>query len=281
MLKRLKNKLYFCKQWLSSVFVYPHTFGGVSHKGVGVYPKMGERDEKYQKYWEERGAESGRPLNSFQRKRAEMTAERIEPDSTVMDIGCGNGGTLLYLSLHKPLKKMIGVDFSPKVLSMAQKAGIDTVAADISKSEILAKLPPTDYILLFEVLEHLPNSEELLQWAIGHAYKGVFFSVPNTGFFAHRLRLLLGRFPLQWRVHPSEHLRFWTVRDMKWWLRQLGYRNYVMRLYEGVPILNCLWPSLFAQGIWVCLARSSRFAQGLLTTYTNHNNIFSRGGHSE
>lgn len=251
---KLKKWLYPWKQWLGSVF---------------VYPKMGERDEKYEKYWEkrlgpihkwdrsERQAQNRVPFmcgaNSFQKKRAEMAAKYIEPDSVVMDIGCGNGGTLLHINGRKPLKKMIGVDFSLNVLAAAHESGIETIAADISKPEELVKLPAADYILLFEVLEHLPNSEEVLSWAADLARKGVFFSVPNTGFFTHRLRLLLGRFPLQWRVRPSEHLRFWTVRDMKWWLRQLGYRNYILKLYEGHPILNHFWPSLFAQGIWVFL----------------------------
>lgn len=237
-MKKLKNKLYLWKQWVWSVF---------------VYPKIGERDEKYERYWEERGSASKRALNSFQRKRAEMVTKYIELDSVLMDIGCGNGGTLLFINEHKSLKKMIGIDVSPTVLAMARESGIETVAADISKPEELVKLPAADYILLFEVLEHLPNSEEVLRWASSHAWKGVFFSVPNTGFFTHRLRLLLGRFPLQWRVRPSEHLRFWTVLDIKWWLKQLGYRDYVLKLYEGPSILNRLWPSLFAQGIRVFL----------------------------
>lgn len=260
MLKKLKNTLYPWKLWLGSVF---------------VYPKMGEKDEKYEAYWQERGvnphtqkAQAVEPrdssgacfgvgVNSFQKKRAELTVKYIEPDSVVMDVGCGNGGTLLFINDRKATRKIIGVDFSSGVLALARESGIETHSADISKTEELAKLPAADYILLFEVLEHLPNSEDVLRWATNHARKGVFFSVPNTGFFAHRLRLLLGRFPLQWRVRPSEHLRFWTVRDMKWWLEQLGYRDYVLKLYEGPSIINRLWPSLFAQGIWVFLSKEN------------------------
>lgn len=238
MFKKLKEKLYPWKQWLESVF---------------VYPKMGERDENYEKYWEERGASAGRSLNRFQKKRAELVLKYIEPNSVVMDVGCGNGGTLLFINDCKPMKKLIGVDLSPSALAMARENGIEAITADISKQIELDRLPSADYVILFEALEHLPNSEEVLGWAVGHAQKGVFFSVPNTGFFAHRLRLLLGRFPLQWRVRPSEHLRFWTVRDMNWWLGQLGYENYILKLYEGPSVLNKLWSPLFTQGIWVYL----------------------------
>ena len=51
----------------------------------------------------------------------------------------------------------------------------------------------------------------------------VLASVPNTGDIASRLRLLFGRFPKQWIVHPGEHVRYWTLRDFKLMASQLGY----------------------------------------------------------
>lgn len=224
------------KQWLKLIF---------------TYPKLGAYDVSYDAYWQARGLDSKTRLNSFQKKRADFTLKEVKGDSVILDIGCGNGALLSYINGIKPMKKLIGVDVSEKALAFARENKIEAVSADISKIEELKKLPPADYILMFEVIEHFPNSEDLIKWARGHAKSGVFFSVPNTGFFAHRARLLLGRFPLQWRVNPSEHLRFWTVRDMKRWLSSLGFENYILKLYEGVPFLNKIWPSLFGQGIWV------------------------------
>lgn len=217
------------------------------------YPKLGIHDASYDAYWQARGLDSKTRLNSFQKKRADLVLKRIEKDSVVLDVGCGSGALLAYVNGVKPMKRLIGMDISEKALAFARENGVETVKGDISDLETLNKFPKADYVLMFEVIEHFPNSEELIKWAAGHAKKGVFFSVPNTGFFAHRLRLLLGRFPLQWRVNPSEHLRFWTVRDMKWWLRGLGFEDYILELYEGVPLANKIWPSLFGQGIWLFL----------------------------
>ena len=41
--------------------------------------------------------------------------------------------------------------------------------------ESLSDIDKYDFITLFEVLEHITNSEDLLRWTHGHANKYVFF----------------------------------------------------------------------------------------------------------
>lgn len=210
------------------------------------------KDDQYNEYWENRGLKTADQLNSFQKTRAEFVLKTIKENSTILDIGCGNGAILSYINSKKKLARLMGIDFSDKALNLADKNGIETIRKDISAlSEDDGNIFEADHILMFEVLEHIIDSEKLLAWAIKNAKSGVFFSVPNTGFISHRLRLLFGRFPLQWRVRPSEHLRFWTVKDMNWWLRSLGHSDYSLRLYEGIPLVNKIWPSLFARGMFV------------------------------
>jgi len=235
-MKLLKEKLYPFKQYLISLIRYPN---------------LRWRGSDYDRYWKLRKLTAETPLNSFQKKRAELALKYLQVNSSVLDIGGGNGRILLYINDKKHLSKMAVADISRDALKMALENKIEAIEADISKIYSLNNIPPSDYIFMFEILEHIHNSEEMLEWALLNTAKGVFFSVPNTGFIVHRLRLLFGKFPLQWRLRPSEHLRFWTVGDMKWWLREMGMNNYRLHLYEGVPLLNNLWPSLFAQGIFV------------------------------
>lgn len=237
--RSIKFEFYKIKQLLISIF---------------IYPSLKQVDESYNVYWQSRDVQNSE-LNSFQKKRADLLIGEIDKNDSILDIGCGDGRILAYLMGKGHQGEALGVDSSDYVLERARAKGINVLKKDIRNINQLDNLPAHDVVILFEVLEHMVNSEDLLVWAYNRARKAVLFSVPNTGFIVYRLRLLLGRFPLQWRVHPSEHLRFWTLRDMKWWLGELGYKFFKLYIYEGVPLFNKFWPSLFGQGLFIYIPK--------------------------
>jgi len=202
----------------------------------------------YDKYWEKRGRNIQSTLSDWQKERAEIVLQTIEKGSTCLDLGCGDGALIKYLWEKANIKGM-GVDFSDKILKQANLLGIQVIKMDLSNLDNVQSLPVVDYIIGFEIIEHMAYPEDLLLCLQKKARKAMFFSIPNTGYYKHRLRLFFGKFPLQWINHPGEHLRFWTVADIKWWLNVLGFKIEKLYLYEGVPFLNRLFPSLFAQGI--------------------------------
>lgn len=239
-----KDSLYQGKEWLKQLF---------------VYPALKYKDVDYDLYWENKRGDLIGSLSSWQKKRADFILEKIDGDkNSFVDIGCGDGSVLKYIAEHSRTSSLVGVDISDVALSKAQLRGIKTIQADISEKNFLQKLPTSDYVLLLEVLEHIGHSEKLLEQAYKLSKKGVFFSFPNTGFIVHRLRLFLGRFPLQWTLFPGEHLRFWTKKDLVWWLDSLGYREYTIHCYNGVSGLNILWPGMFALGFMVYLPKKSK-----------------------
>lgn len=221
-----------------------------SIKDLFRYPDLKRFDETYEIYWQSRDTKTA-VLNSFQQKRADLLLKYLKEGDSVLDVGCGDGKILTYLKSKISLGEILGIDFSDTVLKKARERGIKVIQKDLRNLSGLNDIPNFDFIILFEFLEHFPNSEEFLEWALKHSRKGVVFSVPNTGYIVHRLRLLFGRFPLQWKTTPSEHVRFWTVNDIKWWFRQLGIKSYKIHLYEGFPLLNKIWSTLFGQGIFV------------------------------
>lgn len=232
----IKNFIYKIRKDLSRLFIYP--VFDISDKKVD-----------YDKYWEKkRKGVSTSQLSSWQRQRAEHIIKLIENDSTVMDLGCGDGAILKYLKDKSGIIG-IGVDISSSELRKAEELGFKTIKIDFSNLEELKNLPEADYILGLEIIEHLPNTEEFINLISSKTRNSLIFSIPNTGYYVHRLRLLFGRFPLQWVSHPGEHLRFWTVRDVKWWIFSMGYILDKMIIYEGLPILNKIFPNLFGQGI--------------------------------
>ena len=196
-------------------------------------------------YWRSKRGENIGILNEFQSKRLEFLRSNMALGSRVVDLGCGDGAILGELGAEN--YKLFGADLSDLALARVEKMGVNPVRFDLESGDIQS-LPSCDYILLLEVLEHLSRPEEVLLACVEKAEKGVIFSVPNTGHISHRLRLLFGRFPLQWRVHPGEHLRFWTLADLRWWLLSLGLRN-KSTIVTYMGIFRPLAPGLLARGI--------------------------------
>lgn len=218
-------------------------------KDLFMYPKIVTYNLSYDQYWQEKKKGALGIPNSFQVARGEWIAKRINSNSSVVDIGCGDGSVLFVIQKHKKIDAF-GVDVSNFVLDFLNKKGIKGIYVDLGKENALEKIPKCDHALILEVLEHMPKPEEYIFNILKIVNKSIFISIPNTGYIKHRLRLLFGKFPLQWRTHPSEHLRFWTVDDFEWWIESIGLKNRTeYRCYAGIPILNRIWPKLFSQGI--------------------------------
>lgn len=230
-------------------------------KAIFTYPQqtLSLVQEDYDAYWRtKRGTEPA--LSDWQKERAEMIIaelkKREESSFVIADIGCGDGALLAHILKSFPKARAVGYDSSAVAHELARKVGIhETKFLDLRTDTGLIPVEPTDYILLLETLEHIPESDKVLMAAVQKAKKGVFISFPNSGFFTYRLRLLFGKFPAQWIRMPNEHIRFWTLGDTKWWLHALGFKRVSLSTYEGVPFLKNAFPGLFAAGLFIFIPK--------------------------
>lgn len=238
----IKDFLYKLKEDFKRINLYPEAIFG-SSGGVD-----------YDAYWKKRRKGGKAVLSFWQKQRADLISARIEPNSSIMDIGCGDGAVLKYI-MEKTGSRGVGVDMSEPELAKARELGIETHNIDIREWEKIKNIQKVDYVIGLEILEHMPEPERLVLLLADKANRSMFFSFPNTGYYLHRLRLLFGKFPLQWIIHPGEHLRFWTVSDVKYWVKSLGFRMDKLMLYEGLPVLRKIIPSLFGQGIIIHISK--------------------------
>jgi 2-polyprenyl-3-methyl-5-hydroxy-6-metoxy-1,4-benzoquinol methylase len=250
MIRYIKEKLYFLKKWYVLVFTYPQNH------------LMVDEILDYDSYWKEkRGAnansETARQITKNEMLRAEYVCGVIGSTTPISigDIASGPGVIFSYIKERVNLKEYIGYEYSDYALHVARSVGMQAVSFDINQESDLHAIKEADYFLMLEILEHIPNSERILTLVYNKSKKGVFFSFPNSGNFLYRLRLLFGRMPMQWIKFPNEHLRFWTLTDLKWWLRALGYTDYEIYCYRGIPLLEKIWPSMFSGSFVVFLKK--------------------------
>lgn len=206
------------------------------------------RRRDYDTYWQEKADGRLGTLSAWRRRRAEVFARLLQPGDRVLDVGTGDGAILTHLVATRQIVAK-GLDISRAAVDFCRSRGLDVDLVDLTTPATALPDGVWDYAILSEIIEHLPAPEELLDALRPRVGRALLISIPNTGYITHRLRLALGRFPLQWVVSPGEHLRFWTVADFAWWARALGFRLAARHPYEGVRGLRRLWPSLFAAGL--------------------------------
>lgn len=211
-----------------------------------TYPETADVGEvDYDAYWDEKFETGAGVLSDWRRRRAAVFASLVQPGDRVLDLGVGDGALLRYMIDNAGIEGL-GIDISPKAVAFCRSQGLDVHLADVNEPLDAYLTEPVDYVVLSEIIEHIPDPERLLNDLRPHVRKGIIVSVPNTGFYQHRLRLLFGRFPLQWLVTPGEHLRFWTHADFLWWARQLDFEVVRAVPYQGTPGLKAVLPSVFA-----------------------------------
>lgn len=206
--------------------------------------------DNYNEYWLMRG------FHEPSLKRAKIISKNINSGLRILDIGCGDGTIIDFIFKNNSPSKIVGIDISKEAVNYTKKRGYEAYKMDVFSQEFIDFLNKNefDYIIITEVLEHVIDSEKVILTLKKYSYRAIFISIPNSGFYLHRIRLLLGYFPIVMiNVHIKEHLRFWTHNDFLQWCSffgfevndfwvSSGYRKFGINFYK-------LRPSLFAEQI--------------------------------
>lgn len=94
---------------------------------MSLMDKIFEQGRKPTGFW---GNVIGRLMNLAHRPFYRLLSEQvpIEPDFTILDIGCGAGRSLAVLAEKVPCGKVFGIDYSPEMVRMASKVNEQLVS---------------------------------------------------------------------------------------------------------------------------------------------------------
>ena len=147
-----------------------------------------------------------------------IIGEIVEPNSRVLDLGCGEGELLEWLAAHKKVDAR-GVEISGAKVQRAIARGVSVFQSDIDEG--LADYPDHafDYVILSQTLQETRQPRQVLHEMLRVGRRGIV-AFPNFGHWAVRLSMLLsGRaprtklFPYEWYDSPNIH--FLTVHDFE------------------------------------------------------------------
>lgn len=139
-------------------------------------------------------------------------SKRLKP-TRILDVGCGEGFTLLKLKNEKIGKSLSGIDNLDTAIKIGKKIH---PTLNIKKGDIY-KLPypdnSFDLVLCMEVLEHLDKPKAALKELRRVSSKYVLLSVPNEPYFTAQ-RFLRGQNVKKLGDHP-EHIQHWSTKSFK------------------------------------------------------------------
>ena len=145
-----------------------------------------------------------------------LASEMIEPGSRVLDIGCGDGELLSYLSREKNVDGR-GMELSQSGVNNCVRHGLSVIQGDADND--LADYPSDafDYVVLSQTLQATRNPRAVLLH-LARIGKRAIVSIPNFGHWRIRASLLTkGRLPktallpFPWYETPNIHLC--TIQD--------------------------------------------------------------------
>jgi methionine biosynthesis protein MetW len=155
-----------------------------------------------------------------------IIGELVEPDSRVLDLGCGEGELLEWLAENKHVEGR-GIEIDGPKVQRAIARGVSVYQGDIDEG--LSGYPDAsfDYIILSQTLQETRRPLAVLQEMLRVGQHAIV-AFPNFGHWSVRLAMLWrGRsprtkcFPHEWYNSPNIH--FLTIRDFENLARDRGW----------------------------------------------------------
>src|SRR5215471_1552061 len=179
----------------------------IDHQAVDntrPYMATGTRDDYYR---------PGFPAEPGRHYRAFVRFARRHAGQTVLDLGCGFGAYSSALAAEG--LSCFGCDINMDYLRRAVGAGVPVASAD---SLLPFRDRTFDTVMIFEVLEHVPDIEGVLSEAFRVARKNVLVTVPNS----ENIEQMKANDVTYAHMLSSDHVHFFEPVSLESLLRQYG-----------------------------------------------------------
>lgn len=177
-------------------------------------------------------------------------ASWIDPESRVLDLGCGDGTLLAYLQNNKRVVGA-GVELNDEHVIASVRRGVPVIQQNLEEGLALFDDQQFDTVVLSQTLQSMHHTEHILREMARVARFGIV-SFPNFGYWPHGWSILRGRMPVtgempyQWFDTPNIHLC--TLRDFEALAQALQLRITHLATFNGNKEVKLLpsWRSTLA-----------------------------------
>ena len=155
----------------------------------------------------------------------QLILEMIEPDSHVLDLGCGDG-ELLSLLMKRNHCRATGIEIDEKAIYKCIEHGVTVSHGDIDSGLEDYGDQRFDYVILNESLQEILNPQKVIREAL-RVGKKVIVGIPNFCHISARLQIFfLGKVPvtkgLPYKWYNTPNLRFLSIKDFRQFCAERG-----------------------------------------------------------
>jgi len=137
-------------------------------------------------------------------------ARWVPPNAKVLDLGCGGGSLLEYLKETRNAHGY-GIEIADANIIACAGKGVNVIQMDLEAG--LSEFEPQsfDFVILSQTLQAMRNIELVVKEILRVGKHGIV-TIPNFGYWRHRLQIIGGRMPVsrdlpyQWYDTPNIHL---------------------------------------------------------------------------
>ena len=182
-----------------------------------------------------------------ERRDLELIAELVPRGSRVLDLGCGSGEVLAHLCEHRGCDGY-GIEIADANVLQCVQRGVHVIQLNLEEGLALFDDRSFDVVLQLHTLQHLRNTERMLQETARVGRIGIV-SFPNFAHWPNRLSVLKGRMPvtrtLPYQWYDTPNIRVGTYADFDVLARKNALRvTDSFGLRDGKMVR--LWPNLRA-----------------------------------
>jgi len=173
----------------------------------------------------------------------------INPQSSVLDLGCGMGD-LLYLLVKEKKARVQGIEIDDQAIYKCVAKGLNVFHGDIDTGLTEFRDKSFDYVILNQSMQQILHVDKVLTDAL-RVGKKVIVGFPNFAYFKSRLQMFFkgkapvtAGLPYQWYETPNLH--FLSITDFKNYCRSKQI-NIQRSICIGEKRKVLIFPNIFAQ----------------------------------